>query len=299
VAYPANAVSARSTEQLLDGPQKSSRAELKTSTILWYTLVVMLLLVYLVPVFWNVSTSLRTNRNLNDPTQWIPNPMTLQHYSNLFEFLPDWPLYLVNTLRIAVLSTVGRLLSCSMAGYALARLRFPGRGPLMFILLLTLMIPGQVTLVPTFSAFQRLGWINTPWPLIVPAFFGDAFGTFFFRQFFMTIPKELEEAAMLDGAGRWRVYWSIILPLSKPALIAIGTLTFVGAWNGFFGPSIYLRRDESWVLTQALTFLTGQYSSEWGEIMAGTILMSLPMIILFMIGQRFFVRGITFTGLKG
>jgi multiple sugar transport system permease protein len=269
------------------------------SLSLYYVVLILVVAIYLVPVGWVVSTSLRTNENLYSPTQWIPQPLTLDHYTNLFQFLPNLGTYIINTLRIAILSTFGHLLSCSMAGYALARLRFPGRNILLAILLLTLMVPAQATLIPIYIMFARVGWINTPLPLIVPSFFGNAFATFFFRQFFMTIPRDLEDAARVDGASRWRVYWNVILPVSRPALVAIGIIHFVGSWNSYFFPSIFLPKQDQWVLTQGLLYLTGRYNSQWGEVMAGVVLMSLPMIVLYIFGQRFFVQGITFTGSKG
>jgi multiple sugar transport system permease protein len=265
---------------------------------LLHVLAVVLLVIHLVPVIWVLSSSFRTNVNMYDPDQWIPHPATTVHYTNLFTFLPNMGRYLVNTIRIAGLSTIGQLLSCSMAAYALARLHFPGRKTMVLILLLTMMVPAQATLVPVYVLFRRLGWINTPLPFIVPAFFGGAYGTFFFRQFFLTIPRELEDAALVDGATRTRIYWSIIVPLSTPAFVTMGILSFVGAWNAFFGPNIFLQKQDQWTLTQGLNYLTGRYTSEWGEIMAGVVLMSLPIVVLYLAAQRYFVEGITFTGIK-
>lgn len=264
-----------------------------------YLLLGMFAFAYLTPLLWVVSTSLRTDANLFDPSQAIPRPVTLDHYTTLFEFLPDFWRYVFNTLRIAGLATVGQLLSCSMAGYALARLQFPGRVVIMALLLATLMVPAQATIIPVYVLFREFGWINTPQALIVPAFFGNAFATFFFRQFFLNIPREVEEAAMIDGASRFRIYWNIVVPMAKPAFLALGALTFVGQWNGFFAPTIFLQTRDQWVLTQALNSLTGRYLTEWGEIMAGVVLMSLPMIVLYAFIQRYLVEGITFTGVKG
>ena len=268
------------------------------SRLVFYVFMTVLVLVYLVPISWVVSTSLRTEANLYDPGQWFPHPITLEHYRNLYSILTNLWRYVFNTVLIAGLTTVGLLFSCSTAGYALARMRFPGSRLLMAILLLTLMIPVQVTFVPLYTAFRVVHWINTPLPLIVPAFFGNAFATFFFRQFFRTIPRELEEAATVDGAGRWRTYWAVILPLSKSALAAMGLVTFVQSWNNYFLPSWYLQSSDQQVLTQALLQLTGYYTSQWGEIVAGVVLMTLPMILLYVAAQRYFVQGITFHGLK-
>jgi multiple sugar transport system permease protein len=267
--------------------------------VLFYVVLSALAFAYLIPLLWVVSTSLRTTGNLFNPDQAIPHPITFSHYRTLFTFLPDFWRYVFNSLRIAGLATLGQLLSCSMAGYALARLRFPGRTVILFVLLLTLMVPGQVTIIPVYVLFRHLHWINTPQALIVPNFFGNAFATFFFRQFFINIPREVEEAAILDGASRFRVYWNIIVPMSKPAFLSIGALTFVGQWNGFFAPTIFLQNRLQWVLTQALNSLIGRYVSQWGEIMAGVVLVSLPLVILYAFIQRYLIEGITFTGVKG
>ncbi len=266
---------------------------------LYHLLVVLVLGLNLAPVLWVISTSLRTSANLHNPTQWIPNPATLQHYEGLFELLPMFWRYTGNTLRIAGLSTLGHVLSCSMAGYALARLRFVGRKTILMVLMLTMMVPAQVTLIPLYVLFRVLGWINTPLPLIVPAFFGGAYGSFFFRQFFLSIPREIEDAAFVDGATRWHVYARIILPMSRPALTTLGVLNFAGAWNTLFGPNIYLQKQAEWVITQGLISLNTQWVPRWGETTAGIVLMSLPMAILYVVGQRYFSEGITFTGVKG
>lgn len=262
-------------------------------------LLLALAVVYLIPLLWVISTSLKTDANLFNANQVLPDPITFAHYRKLFDALPDLWRYVWNTLRIAALATVGQLLSCSMAGYALARLRFPGRILILILLLGTLMVPGQVTIIPIYVLFRELHWINTPWALIVPAFFGNAFATFFFRQFFLNVPREVEEAAILDGANRFRVYWNIAVPLAKPAFLALGALTFVGQWNGFFAPTIFLQTPDQWVLTQALNSLLGRYLSQWGEVMAGVVLMSLPMIVLYAFIQRYLIEGVTFNGVKG
>jgi multiple sugar transport system permease protein len=266
---------------------------------IFYIVSLAAVVIYLIPLWWTISTSLRTNVNIFAPDQWIPHPITFEHYTKLFEYLPDFGTFLSNTLLIAVLSTFGLLLSSSMAGYALARMRFPGRSVLLFILLLTLMVPGQATLIPVYVLFRNFDWINTPLPIIIPAFFGNAFAAFFFRQFFLTIPGELEEAALIDGAGRWRIFLSVIIPVSKPAYMALGLLTFVGQWNSFFVNSVYLQTRDQWVLTQALQSLIGQYNSQFGEIMAGVVLISLPIIVLYIFLQRSIAEGITFSGITG
>jgi ABC-type sugar transport system permease subunit len=271
----------------------------RVTLIAYHVFVALVLAVHLAPVLWAVSTSFRTNANLYNPTQWIPSPATTEHYQNLFALLPMFWRYTANTLRIAALSTIGQVLSCSMAGYALARLRFTGRRTILMVLMLTMMVPAQVTLIPQYVLFRSLGWINTPLPLIIPAFFGGAYGSFFFRQFFMSIPRDVEDAAFVDGATRWHVYGRIVLPMSKPALTTLGLLSFAGAWNSLFGPNIYLHKQTEWVITQGLVSLSTEWVSRWGEVSAGIVLMSLPMAVLYILGQRYFSEGITFTGVKG
>ncbi len=281
-------------------PQKQSRKGLtRTFSIVFYLALAALAVAYLVPLFWVLSVSLRTSSNLFASGQFIPDPITFDHYNKLFDYLPDFWRYVFNTLRIAGLATIGQILSCSLAGYALARMNFPGRGLILVLLLVTLMVPGQVTIIPIYVMFREFHWINTPWAIVVPAFFGNAFATFFFRQFFINIPREVEEAALLDGASRFRIFWNIAAPMAKPAFLALGALTFVGQWNGFFAPTIFLQTPDQWVLTQGLNSLLGRYQSQWGEIMAGVVLMSLPIIIIYAFIQRYLIEGVTFTGIKG
>ena len=282
--------------------ERSQRRILTPKTVLtavFYLALTVLAIAYLIPLFWVLSVSLRTSNNLFASGQFIPTPITFDHYTKLFNYLPNFWHYVFNTLRIAGLATIGQLFSCSLAGYALARMNFPGRGVILVILLGTLMVPGQVTIIPIYVLFRELHWINTPWAIVVPAFFGNAFATFFFRQFFINIPREVEEAALLDGAGRFRLFWNISAPMAKPAFLALGALTFVGQWNGFFAATIFLQTPDQWVLTQGLNSLLGRYQSQWGEIMAGVVLMSLPIIIVYAFIQRYLIEGVTFTGVKG
>lgn len=259
--------------------------------------MLVLVVAYMFPALWAVSMSLRTPENMFAADQLIPHPVTFEHYGRLFEALPDFGRYFANTLVIAVLGTAGTLLSSSLAGYALARFRFPGRGVLLVTLLLTLMVPVHATLIPQYVLFRELGWLNSPLPIVVPMLFGTPFASFFFRQYFLTLPRELEDAAAIDGAGPWRTFFRIIVPLSGPAYLALGLLTFVSLWNSYFVNSIYLMRQESWVLTQALQSLIGRYTTEYGAIMAGVTLVSLPILIAYLFLQRWIVRGISMTGL--
>ena len=269
----------------------------RAATIGYHAAMAVLVFAYVFPALWAVSMSFRTNENMYAADQLIPHPATLEHYHKLFEALPDFGRYFGNTLLIAVVGTAGTLLSSSLAGYALARFRFPGRGALLAALLLTLMVPVHATLIPQYVVFRDLGWLNSALPIIVPMLFGTPFASFFFRQYFLTLPAELEDAAAIDGAGPWRTFFRIIVPLSGPAYLALGLLTFVGLWNSFFVNSIYLAKQSSWVLTQALQSLIGRYTAQYGAIMAGVVLTSLPILIAYLFLQRWIVRGVSMTGL--
>ncbi len=269
----------------------------RATSVVYHSAMIVLVFAYVFPALWAASMSLRTDENMFAADQLIPHPATLEHYRRLFEALPDLSRYFGNTLVIAVVGTAGTLLSSSLAGYALARFRFPGRSTLLAALLLTLMVPVQATLIPQYVIFRELGWLNSPLPIIVPMMLGTPFASFFFRQYFLTLPGELEDAAAIDGAGPWRSFFRIIVPLTGPAYLALGMLTFVSLWNSFYVNSVYLARQDSWVLTQALQSLISRYQTQYGEIMAGVTLVSLPILVAYLFLQRWIVRGISMTGL--
>lgn len=279
------------------GSHRSGGTRRATQTTLYHAVMIIVVVAYVFPVVWAASMSFRTNENLYAADQLIPHPLTFEHYANLFTALPDFFRYFANTLLIATAGTAGTLFSSSLAGYALARFSFPGRATLLVALLLSLMVPVQATLIPQYVIFRELGWLNTALPIIVPMLFGTAFASFFFRQFFVTLPRELEDAAAIDGAGPWKTYFWVIVPLSGPAFLALGLLTFVSLWNSFYVNSIYLTSQENWVLTQALQSLVGRYNTQYGEIMAGVTLVSLPVMVAYVVLQRWIVRGIAMTGL--
>lgn len=220
------------------------------------------------------------------------------NYPNAVTYIPFF-LYLRNTLIIAVLATIGALISCSMVAYSLARIPWPGRNILFIATVATLMLPFQVTLIPLFLVFKNLGWVGDFRPLIVPHFFGGALYIFLLRQFFMTIPMELSEAARIDGASELRTHWSIILPLAKPALATVAIFEFIARWRDYLGPLIYLNDQEYFTLTLGLYQYSSQYGREWGLLMAASVLITLPIILLFFFLQKTFVQGIALTGIKG
>jgi len=270
----------------------------RAANLLTHVVLLVLLVGFLGPFFWLASTSLKAERAMfRMPPQWIPAPVTFEHYAKAFTEFPAVR-YTANTLIIVVCSTVGTLLSCSMAAYAFSRLRWPDRGLLFGLLLATMMIPGQVTMIPVYILFSKLHWIDTFLPLIVPAFFGNAFFVFLLRQFFLTVPEELLEAARLDGASEWRVFWQIVLPLSKPALVTVLIFATLRGWNDFLRPLIYLSSEHNRTLALGLAHLRGTQGTEWGLLMAASMLMVLPALLLFFFAQRFFIEGIALTGTK-
>lgn len=226
-----------------------------------------------------------------------------ENYRDAIGYLPadtgHGLLFLINTLTLVTLSIIGTLLSSSLVAYAFARLRFPGRDALFFVLLATMMLPGAVTMLPTFLVFRALGWVDTLKPLWVPAFFASAFNVFLLRQFFLTIPRELEEAARIDGSGYLGTFWRIMLPQIKPALAAVTIWTFMGAWNNFMGPVIYINSAEKMPVSYALQLFQQQHGGEPGMMMAASTLVMLPVILVFFFTQRYFIQGVTLTGIKG
>lgn len=256
--------------------------------------------VMLVPFLWQLSTSLKeSGTEFAWPPQWIPRPPVWRNYVDALTLLP-FDIYLKNSLIISVSATFGSVMSAALAGYGFARLRFPGRDFLFGLCLSVLMLPGVVTLIPQFILFRHLGWVDTFKPLIVPAYFGgSAFATFMIRQFFLTIPLELDEAARIDGAGSFRIFGWILLPLLKPALITMGILNFLFYWNDFMGPLIYISSSEKMTLTLGLRAFQGQWGTEWNYMMAASAVMTVPVLILFFSAQRYFMEGIVMTGLKG
>ena len=278
------------------------RAALSRYTVM-YLLLGALCLLFLAPFAWMLSVSGHDLAGVfAQPYRWIPERYRWENFSLVTSLLPFWR-YAANTLFITVFVLVGTLLSCSLAAYGFSRIRFRGRDTLFALCLSTMMLPGQVTMIPLYMLFVSLGWIDTYLPLIVPAFFGSPVYIFLLRQFFMTIPREYDEAAVLDGAGRFRIYWSIILPLARPALAVVALFTFVGTWNDFFGPLIYLNSPETATLTLGLSMLKSQVvgtgATQWHLLMAGAVLIMLPNVLIFFLAQKHFVKGITVGGLRG
>jgi multiple sugar transport system permease protein len=255
--------------------------------------------VFIVPFLWMVASSLKTEGDVFlFPPTLVSDPIQWQNYPAVFAAMP-FGIFALNSFKISILSTVGTVLTASLAAYAFARLHFPGRNALFLVLLATMMIPDQVTLIPQFILMRFVGWTDSHNALIVPRFLGSAFGTFLLRQFFLTIPDELEDAALVDGAGRLAIYWQIFLPLAKPALATLAVFTFMGVWNDLTGPIIYLSSKNQMTLTVGLTMFRGVHQTHWHWLMAGTVITIMPILVIYAAAQKYFVQGITMTGIKG
>ncbi|MBM6383104.1 carbohydrate ABC transporter permease [Paenibacillus illinoisensis] len=254
---------------------------------------------FMIPFIWLLSTSLKPLTQIfTFPPEWIPRPILWSNYSRAVEYIPFWT-YLKNTAIITIVSTLGVIISCPLVAYSFAKLEYRGRGILFFVTLAVMMIPGQVTMIPLFLLFTKLGWVGTPLPLIVPQFFGVPIYIFLLRQFFMGLPDALREAARLDGASEFRIYLQIMFPLAKSAVLAVALFQFMGSWTDFMGPLLYLTNEPSYTVSLGLQQFQSQKGSEWGLLMAVSTLMTLPIIVLFFFLQKTFISGITFSGIKG
>ena len=270
--------------------------------ILAYALLTVGALTMLIPFAWMISVSFRIPAE-QFSRELIPNPFTLKNYANLFKDLPNQAfLYLTfNSFKLSLLSVVGQVLTCAMAAFVFAIVKFKGRDFLFALLVATLMIPSQVSLIPNFIIFKYLGWIGTQLPLIIPAFWGGAFGTFLLRQYFLTIPRDLVDAARMDGASLFDIFWRIYMPLSKPAVAALSIFVFKDAWNDLLHPLVYLPTDmQKTTLTVGLAFFQQQLQAggKFTVLMAGAFLSIVPLLIIFFIAQKQFIEGIALSGVK-
>ncbi|MCZ0938999.1 MAG: carbohydrate ABC transporter permease [Caldilineaceae bacterium] len=267
-------------------------------TVLLFGAVVMFL-----PFLWLLSSSLKTELAIfRYPPEWIPDPIKFSNYVDAWTTRP-FALYVRNTIVILLLNEVAVLVSASFCAYGFARIDFPGRNVWFAILLATVMLPGIVTMIPQFVIFSRIGWVNTILPLTVPFFFGGgAFNIFLLRQFFRTLPAELADAAYIDGASEITIYWRIMLPLAKPALATIAIFTFIGTWNDFMGPLLYLAKDPNkFTVALGLAMFRTAFAgrTRWDLLMAASTMMIIPVIFVFFVAQRYFIQGIAISGLKG
>jgi multiple sugar transport system permease protein len=266
---------------------------------LGYITLVGVAILLALPLYWMLASALKDPiQTFAIPPVWAPNPPHFENFGEVFEEVP-FARFILNTFFLVVMSIIGQLFGVTLAAYGFARLRFPGRHILFLMMLSTLMIPYQVTLVPRFILFAKIGWINTYLPLIVPAFTGSPFLIFLVRQYMMSIPYDLDEAAYIDGASRFGVFWRIILPLSRPALVLVVVFTFVGVWNDFLQPLIYLNDPQLFTVSLGLSFFQGTRETNWNLLMAGSLMAMIPPLILFFFAQRQLIGGISVEGLKG
>jgi multiple sugar transport system permease protein len=268
----------------------------------WFTVALLLIMatVMLAPFLWLVSSSLKTQVQIFQyPPNLIPNPIRLENYIDALTYKP-FGLYLRNTLVIVTLNVIAVVFTSSFCAYGFARMRFWGRDFWFGIVIATLFLPYAIMIVPQFIMFSRLGWVDTILPLTVPQFFGGgAFNIFLLRQFFRTIPEELADAARIDGCTEFGIYWRIMLPLAKPALITVAIFTFLASWNDLLGPIIYLRSPDNFTVAAGLASFRSVQDVSWDLQLAASTAMILPVILLFFFAQRYFIKGIVMTGLKG
>ncbi len=284
-------------------PMESRAAGRRWSRILaeGAPMVVLILLaaLYLLPFVWMITTSFKTQpQSIAAPPVMFPNPPTLSAFPDSLSLM-NFPLALRNTLLYAVPAVIGTLISCSLVGYGFALVRWRGRDIVFLIVLATMMLPTQVTFIPLYVIYAKLGWVNTFLPLVVPTFLGSPFFIFLLRQFFLGIPNDLLDAARIDGASELRILTRIVVPLSKPALITVGLLTFIDKWNDFYGPLIYLQKPELRPLSVALQVFQTAHSTEWPRLMAASVIIAVPLVVIYFLAQRWFIEGITLTGSKG
>jgi multiple sugar transport system permease protein len=255
---------------------------------------------FALPLVWMVGTSFKTaGQALQMPVVWWPHPFLWRNYPDLFAALPYFRFFL-NTFLYAGITIVGVCVSSSLVAYGFSRLRWPGRDAVFYVMLMTLILPFACTLIPLFVMYKRFGWIGGYLPLEVPTFFGSSvFSTFLLRQFFMTIPQTLSDAARIDGASEFYIYRRIILPLAKPAMAAVILFQFVYCWNDFLGPLVYISDQNRYPLSLGLALILGEYTTNWAWVMAGATAATAPIVILFFFTQRTFIQGITLTGTKG
>lgn len=264
-----------------------------------YVICSLVSVIYIFPFYWMLATSLKSDSEIFQwPPAWIPAVLRWENYPAALTYIPYW-LYMKNTVIICILSVIGTLVSCTLIAYGFARLRWPGRDVVFIAYLSTLMLPFQVTMIPLYIVFRNLGWVGTYLPLVIPTFFGSPYYVFLLRQFYRTIPNELSDAARIDGCGELSIFWRIMIPLTKPAMFTVALFTFLGQYNNFLGPLIYLTHENQWTISLGLQMFKNMYGLQWQKMMAASTLTMLPPLVLFFFTQRTFMEGIALTGIKG
>jgi len=271
----------------------------KKSNFILYIVIVVLGIIFAAPFIWMVSTSLKSPAQLYVPEFiLIPNPVMWENFSVALSKIP-FLRYSLNTIFLTITSIIFQLLSCGLVAYGFARLNFKFKKFLFSLLLASMMLPSTVRMIPEYLIWMKIGGIDTYFPLLLPKLFGSAYFVFLLRQFYLTIPKELDEAAKIDGCSYFGIWWRILLPITKPAMTTVAVFTFMGVWNDFFGPLIYLTDDSLKTLALALRSFQGQFGSENHLMMAASLVVLLPCLLIFVFSQRYFVKGIALSGIKG
>ena len=267
--------------------------------VVMYAVLILFAMLFLVPFFFLLMGSFKEQSELfRVPFKWLPDRFSLKNYRELFTSIPFFT-YFRNTMILVVCNIIGSLLSCSVVAYGFARLNWPGRDKVFMIVMVTMILPYQVTLVPLFLLFTKLKWVGTFLPLTITCFFGNPFFIFLLRQFFVGIPKEMTEAAKIDGAGEFRIYWQLILPMAKPALTTVAIFAFTRSWNDFLGPLVFLGNDKLYTLSLAASMLKSKLDPNWSMLLTLGVVMVCPVLVLFFILQKYFIQGITMSGIKG
>lgn len=278
--------------------KKSIKKKIEISTVILHVALIIGAAVMIFPFLWSITSSLKSvSQIFIVPPEFIPNPFVWSNYPDSLKAMPFGRAYW-NSFYITVLIVGIQLITASMAAYAFAKMRFPGVNILFILFLATMMVPKQVTMVPTYMIMSKIGWLDTHLALIVPGALFNAFSVFLLRQFIMGIPKELEEAAVVDGANPLRIYWSVILPLVKPALAAVGIFSFMGTWNNFMEPLIYLSSPDLFTVPLMLNYFKGLYATDWGLMMAGSTISIIPVLVIYIIAQKHIIEGVALTGIK-
>ncbi|MCQ6557394.1 carbohydrate ABC transporter permease [Paenibacillus mendelii] len=273
--------------------------KINPATIALHIVLIIGACIMAVPFVWMALSAMKDlSQVFIVPPQWIPKPFVWSNFKDSLTALPFGRAYF-NSFYINIIVVLSQLITCSMAAYAFAKIRFPFREPIFVMFLATMMVPGQVTIIPLYLMMKNIGWLDSHLAIIVPASLLNAFGVFLLRQFFRGIPKEMEEAAIVDGAGRFTIYTRIMLPLIKPALSALGIFTFLGMWNSFFYPLIFLNTPEQFTVPMMLNLYRGMYATDWTLMMAGASIALIPVLIVYIIGQRYIIEGVTLSGIKG
>ncbi len=264
-----------------------------------YIICTFLAIIYVFPLYWLIVTALKTDKEVfQQPPSLLPMNPQWQNFITATNYIPFWR-YMGNTFFIAIVCIIGTILSCTLIAYGFARIRWPGRNVVFLIYLSTIMLPAQVTMIPLYIIYKQLGWIGTFLPLIVPSFFGNALFVFLLRQFLLSIPQELTDAAKIDGASEFGILRYIMIPLMRPALATVALFTFVNVYRDFLGPLIYLTDQNQWTISLGLKLFQNMFGAQWQLMMAASTLAMLPILVLFFFTQKTFVKGITLTGIKG